>query len=215
MSKGTHTCKVAENAFIDAAAEVGYNELKDLQNLDANNATERWLKYIGPNGRRQDSAHRFLHPKLQSGDYPNLHVLVEKQVIRVLFDGKKAVGVEYQTNPKFQPNPEFMTAKQTPRSVKARKLVVLSAGANATPLILERSGIGNPQILERAGVPVLEDLPGVGHDYQDHHLTLYAYRTSLKPTDTINGFADGRFDVADAIRAGHELLGTNAMDACE
>ena len=216
ISKGTHTCKVAENAFIDAAKECGYNELKDLQNLDANNATERWLKYIGRNGRRQDAAHRFVHPKIQSGNYPNLHVLCEKQVIRVLFDGnKKATGVEYQTNPKFLPNPEYMTAKQTPRTVKARKLVVLSAGANATPLILERSGVGQPKVLESAGVPVVEAVEGVGHDYQDHHLTLYAYRTNLKPTDTINALADGRFDVQDCIRNSHELLGTNAMDACE
>jgi alcohol oxidase len=44
-----------------------------------------------------------VHNKLQSGDYPNLHVVCEKQVIRVLFDdNKKAVGVEYQSNPKFR-----------------------------------------------------------------------------------------------------------------
>ena len=85
---------------------MGYSELKDLQNLDANNATERWLKYIGPNGRRQDAAHRYVHNKLQGGDYPNLHVVCEKQVIRVLFDdNKKAVGVEYQSNPKFRKSP--------------------------------------------------------------------------------------------------------------
>ena len=215
ISKGTHTCKEAENTFIEAADSMGYHELKDLQNLDANNGTERWMKYIGPNGRRQDSAHRFVHPKLhgEAGDYPNLHVMCEKQVIRVLFDGKKAVGVEYQTNPKFLANPEFMTAKQTPRTVKARKMVILSAGANATPLILERSGVGDPKILECAGVPVLEEMPGVGNDYQDHHLTLYAYRTNLTKRDTINAFADGRMDIPEAIRKGEGLLGTNAMDA--
>ena len=216
VSGGTHRARGAENAFIDAADKLGYHELKDLQNLDANNGTERWMKYVGPNGRRQDAAHRYLHPKLRSGDYPNLHVLCEKQVIRVLFDdNKRAVGVEYQTNPKFLANPEFMTAKQTPRTLRARKLVICSAGANATPLILERSGVGDPKILKHAGVPVIEENPGVGNDYQDHHLTLYSYRTSLSPNDTINGFADGRFDIQEAIRASHELLGTNAMDACK
>ncbi|KAK4894498.1 hypothetical protein LTR27_007384 [Elasticomyces elasticus] len=214
ISGGTHRCKHAEDDFIQAADAMGYHELKDIQNLRDNNATERWLKYVGPNGRRQDSAHRFLHPKLQSGKFPNLHVLVEKQVIRVLLDeNKKAVGVEYQSNPRFLANPEFMTAKQTPRSVKARKMVICSAGANGTPLILERSGIGNPEILKRAGVECVEDLPGVGHDYQDHHLTLYAYRTNLSPRDTINGFSDGTMDVSEAIRNTDELLGTNAMDA--
>lgn len=108
-----------------------------------------------------------------------------------------------------------MTAKQTPRTVKARKMVVLSAGANGTPLILERSGVGQRNILERAGVPLVEELDGVGHDYQDHHLTLYAYRTNLNKRDTINAFSDGRIDVAQAIKDIDELLGTNAMDACK
>ena len=94
-------------------------------------------------------------------------------------------------------------------------MVVLSAGANGTPLILERSGVGQKKVLERAGVPLVEELDGVGHDYQDHHLTLYAYRTNLTKRDTINAFSDGRIDVAQAIKDTDELLGTNAMDACE
>ena len=216
ISSGTHRCKRAEDTFIEAADALGYSELKDLQNLDANNGTERWMKYVGPNGRRQDSAHRYIHPKLRSGQYPNLHVICDKQVIKVLFDdNKRAVGVEYQTNPKSQPNPEFMVAKQTPRTVRAKKMVVVSAGANGTPLILERSGVGDAKILQRAGVPMIQELPGVGNDYQDHHLTLYAYRTSLTKNETINAFSDGRFDLQEAIRANHELLGTNAMDACK
>jgi alcohol oxidase len=198
-----------------AAAELGYPEFDDLQNLDNNNGFERYQKYISPNGRRSDAAHRYLHPKLQSGEYPNLHVLVEKQVIKVLLDeNKKAVGVEYQTNPKFMANPEFLNAGYaSPRSVRAKKQVVLSSGANGTPLILERSGIGNPEILKKAGVDVVEALEGVGHDYQDHHLSLWSYRTSLAPRECINGFSDGRFDVARAIAENDELLGTNAMEA--
>lgn len=164
VSKGTHTAKGAEDDFLEAARKVGYPEIHDLQNLDDNNGVERYYKYIGPNGRRQDAAHRYIHPKLRSGDYPNLHVLVEKQVIKVLFDdNKRAVGVEYQTNPKFMANPEFLNAAySSPRTVKARKLVVISAGANGTPLILERSGVGDSKVLEKAGIDVVEDLPGVG-----------------------------------------------------
>jgi alcohol oxidase len=189
---------------------MGYRELKDLQNLDANNGTERWLRYVGPDGRRQDAAHRFLHPKLQSGHYPNLHVLCESQVIKVLFDGnKRATGVEYRPNPRFQAQAR---GKQH-RTVHAKRLVVLSAGANATPLILERSGLGQSKILQRAGVKLIEELPGVGHDYQDHHLTLYTYRTSLTPQETINAFSDGRFNVQEEIRKNNKQLGWNSMDA--
>lgn len=216
VSSGTFRAKRGENAFIDAAAAVGYKELKDLQNLDANNGTERWLRYVAPNGRRSDAAHCYIHPKLRSGDYPNLHVLVEKQVVRVLFDeNKKATGVEFQTNPKYQSNPEMQVALQAPKIVRAKRMVVCSAGANGTPLILERSGLGDAKILEKAGVKVIEDLPGVGNDYQDHHLTLYAYRTNLTKRETLNGFADGRIDIQEAIKQSDELLGWNSMDACE
>lgn len=187
---------------------MGYRELKDLQNLDANNGTERWLRYVGPDGRRQDAAHRFLHPLLQDGKHSNLHVLVENQVVKIMLDdNKRAVGVVYQPNPKFE------TGNLSAKTVGARKMVIVSAGANATPLILERSGIGDPQILKRAGVPVVEALDRVGKDYQDHHLTLYAYRTSLTPGETINGFADGRFDIQGMIRKKDNLLGWNSMDA--
>lgn len=215
MSKGTHTCSRAENAFVEAAAKLGYPEANDLQNLDANNAIERYYRYVGPNGRRQDAAHRYLYPKLQSGEYPNLHVLVEKQVVKVLFDdNKRAVGVEYQSNPKYLANPEFLSTGYTARrTVRASKMVVVSAGANATPGILERSGLGNAQVLKDAGIPVLEDIAGVGNDYQDHHLSLWAYRTNLTPRETINGFQNGNFNVDDAIRSTDELLGTNGMDA--
>lgn len=215
ISKGTHVCHRAEDAFVEAAKKLGYPEVQDLQNLDANNAIERYYRYVGPNGRRQDAAHRYLHPKLQSGDYPNLHVLVEKQVVKVLFDDqKRAVGVEYQTNPKYLANPEFLSTGYTARrTIKARKMVVLSAGAIATPGILERSGVGDSKILQSAGIKVVEDLPGVGSDYQDHHLSLWSYRTNLTPRETINGFQDGRFDLDQAIKNTDELLGTNAMDA--
>jgi len=136
-------------------------------------------------------------------------------VVKVLLDeNNKAVGVEYQTNPRFMPNPEYLNAGYTsPRTVRAKKQVVVSAGANGTPLILERSGIGNPEVLRRAGIDVKVELDGVGHDYQDHHLSLWSYRTSLAPRECINGFSDGRFDVARAIQENDELLGTNAMEA--
>ncbi|PPJ52040.1 hypothetical protein CBER1_09828 [Cercospora berteroae] len=213
VSKGTYTCSRSEDAFVESAAALGYPEVQDLQNLDNNNAVERYYRYVGPNGRRQDAAHRYLHPKLQSNEYPNLHVLTEKQVLHVIFDGKKATGVKYQTNPKFMANPEYLDIGYvSPRVVKARKMVIVSAGANATPGILERSGVGGAEVLKKAGVEIVEDLPGVGSDYQDHHLSLWSYRTNLTPRECINGFQDGRFNIEEAIRMNDELLGTNAMD---
>lgn len=122
----------------------------------------RALRYVGPDGKRQDVAHAYIHPKLQSGNFPNLHVLLETDVERVLFDdNKKAVGVVFRPNPDFQPG----TEQASLRTVKARKQVVLSAGALGTPLVLERSGVGSPEVLAGAGVPLVAPVPGVGENY--------------------------------------------------
>jgi alcohol oxidase len=184
--------------------------MEDLQNLDANNGVQRWLRYISPEGQRQDAAHTYLHPKLQSSGYPNLHVVVESQVHRVIFEGKKAVGVEFRRNPAFQASTSLT---QTPmRTIKARKMVVVSCGACGTPPVLERSGIGSSEVLERAGVSVIEDLPGVGHDYQDHNLVLYPYKTSLDPGETIDGILSGRADVGALLENKDPILGWNGID---
>lgn len=74
---------------------------------------------------------------------------------RVYRNGR-AVGLEYQSWTSAEPNT---------RSVRARKLVVLSAGAFGTPAILERSGIGSSKVLEGCSIPVRVDLPGVGEHY--------------------------------------------------
>jgi choline dehydrogenase-like flavoprotein len=100
ISDGGFRAKTAEDDFIQAAEGVGVREIQDLQNLEENNGLERWLRYVSPEGKRQDTAHRYLHPKLEDGEHPNLHVLVESKVVRVLFDEtKRAIGVEYTPNP--------------------------------------------------------------------------------------------------------------------
>lgn len=210
--------------------------------MDANNGFQRWLRYVSPEGKRSDSAHAYVHPLLQDGKHPNLHVLVESKVIRVLFDeNKRACGVEYTPNPAYEEvptvptestdstDPADPTQPQQPQEeqqqeqpppppppkklqIKARKLVVLSSGACGTPSILERSGVGSAAVLRRAGVDVVEDLPGVGHDYQDHHLILYPYRTALGPDETLDGILTGRLSVEAALAGQSPLLGWNSCD---
>ncbi|RMZ73480.1 alcohol oxidase [Pyrenophora seminiperda CCB06] len=212
ISDGGYRAKAAEDDFIRAAGEMGIREIDDLQNLDNNDGLERWLRYVSPDGKRQDTAHRYLHPKLEnSQQYSNLHVLVESKVVRVLFDDKKrACGVEYTPNPEFQAT--IGLSMHPVKTVKARKLVIVTCGACGTPPVLERSGVGPKEILERAGVPVVEDLPGVGKDYQDHHLVLYPYKTSLSPTQTIDSILSGRADVPAMLAAKDPMLGWNAID---
>lgn len=115
---------------------------------------------MSPDGKRQDAAHRFIHPLLQDGDHPNLHILTESKVIRVLFDEStppRAIGIEYKPNGDHQP--ELALSKPVHKTIKANKLVVIAAGALGSPQILERSGVGNPDILKKVGISVVADVP--------------------------------------------------------
>ncbi|KAF9871858.1 putative alcohol dehydrogenase [Colletotrichum karsti] len=211
ISSGGFRVPGAEDEILAAAKHLGYPEIRDLQNLEANNGYERWMRYVSLDGKRQDSAHTFLHPLLEDGKHPNLHVLVESKVVRVLFDEhKRAVGVEYTPNPDYQA--VLNTTRHPVQTVKARKLVVVSCGACGTPGVLERSGVGAKSVLEKAGVPLVSDLPGVGHDYQDHHLILYPYKTALKKEETLDELFSGRISHEDAIAQKHKMLGWNGVD---
>ncbi|KAF5520027.1 Dehydrogenase xptC [Colletotrichum aenigma] len=87
---------------------------------------------------------------------PNYHILAEHTVSRVLFEGKRAIGVEY-----------LPTAGGEKVSVYATKEVLLAAGGVHTPQLLQLSGIGNKEFLEGLDIEVVEDLPGVGENFQD------------------------------------------------
>ncbi|RYP12343.1 hypothetical protein DL765_007389 [Monosporascus sp. GIB2] len=210
VSGGPFRSVEAENDFITAMREVGYHEVEDLQDLESIGVA-RIRKYVSPQGQRQDVAHKYLHPRLNDGTHPNLHVLVESQVVKVIFDdSRRASGVKFRPNPGMQSNPVGGPGKRT---VKARKLVILSCGSLGTPPILERSGVGNPEILKRAGVPPIAELPGVGRDYQDHNLSVYVYKADLPPEATTDGIHSGRLDSSTLLASNEKMLGWNGIDA--
>ena len=200
-----HSTK-AEDDFIRAVNKVGWPEAEDLQNLDGVNGAQRVLRYISPDGKRQDTAHQYLHPRLRDGKHPNLHVVVESHIVRVLIEDKRASGVV------FTPNSAPHSGESQEQTVKARKLVIVSCGAMGTPAVLERSGIGEARILAGAGVPLMTDLPGVGNDYEDHQLAIYAYKTNLAPEDTADAVLAGRISAEQLIKDNSPYLGYNAQD---
>ncbi|KAI0597030.1 alcohol oxidase-like protein [Biscogniauxia sp. FL1348] len=212
VSSGSYRHIETERSFIAAMDQVGYPEIRDLQNLHANNGVSHSLKYVSPDGKRQDAAHAYLHPRLQDGKHENLHVLVESQVTKVLFDRatKRAIGVEYRTNPAFPKDGE----QQGTREVKAKKLVVLCCGTLGTPAILERSGVGDPEVLRKAGVPIVADVPGVGRGYQDHQVIPYHYKSSVPREETSDvAFLDPPASVGRLIASHDKMLGWNGFDA--
>jgi choline dehydrogenase-like flavoprotein len=113
-----------------------------------------WVQQTRRGRRRQSAARTYLRPALRR---QNLEVVTNALVHRVLFDGKRAVGVEFSRN------------GNTERATAAIE-VILAGGAIGSPHILQLSGVGDPDHLGRIGVPVVHALPGVGKNLQDHFL---------------------------------------------
>lgn len=207
ITHGTHARTIDYEDTFAGAEAAGVPRVPDAQDFRIGHGMTSWAKYIGPDGRRQDAAHCYLHPLLRSGDYPNLHILVNSSVCRVRFDGVRATGVEYQR--------KIDDMALAPAAfIAAKKLVVLSAGALATAPILERSGVGSSGHLRALGIDVVSDLPGVGEDYQDHNLMSYTYKSSWTSKDSYDGLLSGREDFARALADKSTKMGWNGIDVC-
>jgi alcohol oxidase len=117
----------------------------DLTEPISNNGSCLWYRSVRhTDTRRQDQAHRCLHPLLQSARHPGLHALVESQIFWKLFNEEKSpVSAEYRPDLNVGQSKE---ADET-RQIKARKLVVASTGSLGTSLLLQRWGVGDPAVL--------------------------------------------------------------------
>jgi alcohol oxidase len=122
-----------------------------------------WARYIDlKTGRRSDTAHHHIYNQDHN---KNLKVLVRHRVVRVIFEGTRAVGIEYVDDTIGRGK-----GASEPLVARASRLVVVSAGAFGSPSILERSGVGSKDVLTRNNVQQVVDLPGVGEHYMDHNL---------------------------------------------
>ncbi len=138
------------DSFVEAGKQAGHPYTDDFNGPQQEG--------MGPyqttikNNKRCSAAVAYLVPALKR---PNLTVEVNALTHRILFEGKKAVGVEYKQGD------ELKTAKST-------KEVILSGGAVNSPQVLLLSGIGQGEYLRKFGINVVADLPGVGQNLQDH-----------------------------------------------
>ncbi|KAH6643937.1 alcohol oxidase p68 [Boeremia exigua] len=168
VSFGNYTYPIKED-FLRATESQGIPTTDDLQDLVTGHGAEHWLKWINRDtGRRSDSAHGYIHST--RAVHQNLHLMVNNKVEKVILEGDRAVGVQ------VVPTKPLSPAQLAPKIVRARKQIIVSGGTLSSPLILQRSGIGDPEKLRRAGVKPLVDLPGVGLNFQDHYLTFSTYR---------------------------------------
>jgi choline dehydrogenase len=166
-------------AFFEAVQQAGY-PLTD----DVNGYRQEGFAPFDRNvhrGRRLSAARAYLHPV---SSRPNLEVRTRAMVNRVLFEGSRAVGVDYVHGPGGS------------RRADAGE-VILCGGAINTPQTLQLSGVGNAAELEALGIPVVHDLPGVGEHLQDH-LEVYVQHACTQPVSIAPGLKHWRKPIIGA-----------------
>jgi choline dehydrogenase len=168
-------------AFIEAVQESGFP-----RNDDFNGPTQEGAGYFqltARNGRRWSTAVGYLK---EARRRQNLRVEVNALATRVLFEGRRAIGVEYRQG-------------DTTHTAYADGEVILAGGAFNSPQLLQLSGVGPEKLLREHGIGVIADMPGVGADLQDHLQIRMQYRCTepITMNEVIN---DWRYRYAAGLR---------------
>jgi choline dehydrogenase len=167
------------DAFREAAAETGIPKTDDFNR--GNNEGCGYFQVTQKRGIRWSAARGFLRPAMKR---PNLTVLTHAQATRVRLSGKRATGVE-------------LLHEGKPAYTEAAREVVLSAGAIASPFLLQLSGVGAPERLRDLGIEVRHALPGVGENLQDHLQLRLAYKvTGVRTLNEWAGRLHGKIGIA-------------------
>ncbi|MGI5129847.1 GMC family oxidoreductase [Pseudonocardia sp. CA-107938] len=145
-------------AFAEACVAAGYKEFTDANSPDSNGVGP--CPYNNPGKIRISTSLGYLAP---ARERPNLTIMPEALVHRVVFEGRRAVGVEVERDGDVE--------------VLGGAEVIVSAGAMGSPQVLLRSGVGPAEELTEVGIPVVHDLPGVGRNLMDHTAISITYRT--------------------------------------
>ena len=151
------THEVSE-AVLEACEQAGIPRVADINGPNQEGAT--WYQVTMKNGARHSSAVAYLHPVMGRA---NLKVETGALASRVLFEGRRAMGVE------------FVQGGGT-RIARAAREVILAGGTVNSPQLLQLSGVGAPGLLQAHGIDVVQPLPGVGENLQDHYVVGMRYR---------------------------------------
>jgi len=153
-------------AFVEAAHEAGYPRTEDYNGRQQEGFGA--MEMTVWQGRRWSAANAYLKPALTR---PNLRLITRARARRLVMDGRRVTGVEYERGGKLH-------------QVSANREVILAASAFNTPHLLQLSGIGDPKDLKAAGIAPVHDLPGVGKNLMDH-LEVY-FQVLCKQPVTLN-----------------------------
>lgn len=137
-------------AWLAAAEQAGYARTTDINGAQQEGFGRMDMTVAG--GRRASAANAYLRPAMQRR---NLVVMTHALVTRVLFEGRRAVGVEFRRGDALH-------------VARARRETILAGGPINSPQLLQLSGVGPATLLRDLGIPLVHDLPGVGENLQDH-----------------------------------------------
>jgi len=151
-------------AFIAACGEAGIPRTDDFNGASQEGAG--YFQLTTRKGRRWSTARGYLAPARRRG---NLAVVSNALTTRVLFDGRRAVGVEYKKD-------------GVTHTARAGGEVILSSGAFNSPQLLQLSGVGPADLLRQHGIKVIAEMKGVGADLQDHYQARVNYRSRTRNT---------------------------------
>jgi len=150
-------------AMVEAGVQAGYPRTDDLNGYQQEGFGPM-DRTVTPQGRRSSTARGYLD---LAKPRPNLTIVTHALTDRILFSGKRAVGVQWLHN-------------DQPQRATARREVLLCGGAIASPQILQRSGVGPAELLRSLDIDLVHHLPGVGANLQDH-LEMYLQYECKKP----------------------------------
>jgi choline dehydrogenase len=150
---------------------------------------------IAADGTRVSAVRAFLRPALSR---PNLTLLLNTNVVKLNFKGTRCVGVKLMTG----------TTDGAVKDIAADKEVILAAGAINSPKLLMLSGVGEAKALRSLGIDVVENLPGVGENLQDHVLlsgVVFKYKGKMpdRPADSNAVEAEAYLSMAGGCVWGH------------
>ncbi|WP_305845579.1 choline dehydrogenase [Pseudomonas aeruginosa] len=153
------------HAMVEAGVQAGYPRTDDLNGYQQEGFGPM-DRTVTPEGRRAATGRGYLD---QARGRPNLTIVTHALSDRILFSGKRAIGVSY-----------LVGNGDNPVTAHARREVLVCSGAIASPQLLQRSGVGPAALLRDLDIPVVHDLPGVGANRQDH-LELYLQYACKQP----------------------------------
>ncbi|KSF81469.1 choline dehydrogenase [Pseudomonas paraeruginosa] len=153
------------HAMVEAGVQAGYPRTEDLNGYQQEGFGPM-DRTVTPEGRRAATGRGYLD---QARGRPNLTIVTHALSDRILFSGKRAIGVSY-----------LVGNGDNPVIAHARREVLVCSGAIASPQLLQRSGVGPAALLRDLDIPVVHDLPGVGANLQDH-LELYLQYACKQP----------------------------------